>query len=508
MQAISTALPPDHLPPLPLTTWERATMSAHPTATSENLLRPELRSILDRQRAAFVADINPGWRTRNDRLARLDRLIERHADHFSACISKDYGRRSEVVTALTEIVTTRAATRHARRHLRQWMRPRRVGVGWAFRPGQAKIVTQPVGVVGIVGAWNFPLQLVLSPLVGALAAGNRAMLKPSEITPRFAEALKVAVADFFSEDEVAVVTGGTEAGAIFASLPFDHLIFTGSIAVGRLVAQAAARNLTPVTLEPGGKSPALVDVSANLAVTARRLVFGKLLNAGQICISPDYALVPRTLVPAFLDAVHTSVAKQYPSMIRNPDYTSIVNDRHFERIKRLIVDAETKGARIIQWVPADECPCPEGGTRILPPTVIVNATSEMAVMQEEIFGPVLPVIPYDTREEAIASINKRDRPLALYWFGTDDGARDEILARTISGGVTINDTIMHSAPDTLPFGGIGPSGIGHYHGKYGFRALSKEKPVFMQSRFSTGSMLYPPYGPFARRFLSVLSRFA
>jgi coniferyl-aldehyde dehydrogenase len=481
-------------------------MDAHPDAASEQPLRSELRSILERQRAAFATNINPDRATRLDGLERLERVIVRNADRFCSVISEDYGGRPELMTVLTEIVTTRAAIRHARRHLRRWMRPRSVGVRWVFRPGRARIVNQPVGVVGIMGSWNFPLQLAISPLVGALAAGNRAMVKPSEVTPRFAEALKLGIAELFHEEEVVVVTGGADVGPAFASLPFDHLFFTGSTAVGRLIAEAAAKNLTPVTLELGGKSPALIDVSANLAMTAERLAYGKLLNAGQICIAPDYALVPRTMMIAFVDAMRVSVARQYPSITGNPDYASIVNDRHFERLRGLIRDAQTKGAEIVPLTPDERLP--DGGRRILPPTVILNATDNMAVMCEEIFGPVLPVIAYDTRDEAIGFINRRDRPLALYWFGADAGARDTVLVKTISGGVTINDTMMHFAQDALPFGGIGPSGIGQYHGEYGYRALSKEKPIFTQSRFASSSLLHPPYGPFTRRLVKFLGRFA
>jgi coniferyl-aldehyde dehydrogenase len=481
-------------------------MNTHTSAASEQPLRAELQSILELQRAAFATNINPDRATRLDRLDRLERVIVRNAARFCAVISEDYGGRPELMTALTEIVTTRAAIRHARRHLRRWMQRRSVTVRWVFRPGRAWIVNQPVGVVGIMGSWNFPLQLAISPLVGALAAGNRAMVKPSEVTPRFAAALELGISEQFDVEEVAVVTGGAEVGPIFASLPFDHLLFTGSTAVGRLVAEAAAKNLTPATLELGGKSPALIDASANLAMACDRLIYGKLLNAGQICIAPDYALVPRSMMTAFVDAMRVSVARQYPSINGNSDYTSIVNDRHFERLKGLIRDAQTKGAEIVPLMPDGRLP--NGGRRILPPTVILNATDNMAVMGEEIFGPVLPVIAYDERDEAIAIINSRDRPLALYWFGTDPGAREAVLAKTISGGVTINDTMLHFAQDALPFGGIGPSGIGQYHGEYGYRALSKEKPIFDQSRIASSSLLHPPYGPFTRHLVKFLGRFA
>lgn len=464
----------------------------------------DLARILASQRSAFAGDPNPDRAVRLDRLGRLEKLLERDAGRFAAAIDEDFGGRSGIVTDITETMVVRAAIRHARRRLRAWMRPRRVGVSWPVMPARAKILRQPLGVVGIIAPWNYPLQLLLDPLVGALAAGNRAMLKPSELTPAFSEAIRLSVAEFFAEDEVAVVVGGPDVAAAFSSLAFDHLIFTGSTAVGRIVAQAAAKNLTPVTLELGGKSPAIVDSSADLKTTADRLVWGKLLNSGQTCIAPDYALVPRPMVGAFVDAVKAAAAKQYPAIAGNPDYTSIVSDRHFARLKGLVDDARSKGAGVVTLGPDGAA----ADRRIVAPTLLLSVTDEMVVMQEEIFGPILPVVPYDTLDEAIGYVNGRDRPLALYWFGADRAARNAVLERTISGGVTINDTLMHISQDDLPFGGVGPSGVGHYHGERGFLALSKEKPVFLQSRMSSGALLHPPYGGFTRRLVDALIRFA
>ncbi len=469
-----------------------------PSQSSEG----ELARVFAVQRAAFAAVPMPDRAARLDRLTRLERMIEREADRFAAAIAEDFGVRSKVVMDITETMPVRSAIRHAKRHLRSWMRTRRVGVSAAFLPGRAKIVRQPLGVVGIVAPWNYPVQLLFAPLVGALAAGDRAMLKPSELTPAFAEVAKASVAEFFAEDEVAVVTGGPDVAAEFTCLPFDHLIFTGSTAVGRIVAQAAAKNLTPVTLELGGKSPVIIDESADLKTTAERLVWGKLINSGQTCIAPDYALVPRQMVDALVEAMRTATGKQYPTVAGNPDYASIVSDRHFGRLNGLVADARSKGAKVVELGSGGDA-----ARRIFPPTLLLCVGDDMTVMQEEIFGPVLPIVSYDTIDEAIAYVNGRDRPLALYFFGADRARRETVLRRTISGGVTVNDTLMHISQDDLPFGGVGASGVGHYHGERGFLALSKEKPVFLQSRLSSGAMLYPPYGPFTRRLVGMLSRF-
>lgn len=461
-----------------------------------------IASMLAAQKAAWAKDVTPDHATRDDRLARLDRMVVAWQDRFCAAISEDFGNRSAVVTTLTDVVPLRAAIRHARRHLKRWMRPRRVSLAWTGQPASAVILRQPLGVVGIVAPWNYPLNLMLSPLTGALAAGNRAMLKPSELTPAFSELLAKAVAETFAEDEVAVVTGGPEVATAFTSAPFDHLIFTGSTAVGRKVAEAAARNLTPVTLELGGKSPAILDVSVQFDKAVPRLVWGKLLNSGQTCVAPDYALVPRERVADFLAAVKAEVNRQYPGLPANPDYTSIISPRHFSRLTRLVEEARETGAEVVQLGgPHDP------DARVFSPVAVIGAPDETAVMSKEIFGPILPIVPYDTLDEAINYINHRDRPLALYWFGEDKAAQERVLTGTIAGGVTVNDTILHLAQDDLPFGGVGASGYGAYHGEAGFLALSKEKPVLKQSRLSAVKLLYPPYGRFSDWMLKLLGRF-
>lgn len=464
-----------------------------------------MQDLLRSQRQAFGKDMNPSREVRLDRLARLERLLDADAEReFADLIAQDFGHRSRIETVLAESIFTRSAIRHARRHLKSWMKPRRAPTALTYQPGRSFLLRQPLGSIGIISPWNYPLQLALAPLVGALAAGNRALLKPSELTPRFAQALQRRIAEAFAEDEVAVITGDAEVGKAFAALPFDHLVFTGSTAVGRLVAQAAAKNLTPVTLELGGKSPAIVDASARLGLIADRIAFGKLLNAGQTCIAPDYVLVPRASRDALVEALRASVTRMYPTIQNNPDYTSIVSERHYRRLRELVDDARARGAQVIELAPPDERADP--GTRKLAPTLLLDVDDGMRVMQEEIFGPLLPIAVADGADAAIDYVNAHDRPLALYWFGEDRAARERVLARTIAGGVTVNDTLMHIAQETLPFGGVGPSGQGHYHGEYGFRQFSKEKPVFIQSRFAGVRWLYPPYGPFTEKMLKLLAR--
>jgi coniferyl-aldehyde dehydrogenase len=465
-----------------------------------------LQALFEAQQQAFARDMLPGRTVRLDRLDRLRALVTDNEDAIAAAISADFGHRSRHETALAETVMVLAALSHARKHLARWMKTRRVATSFHSLPGASRITPQPLGVVGIVSPWNYPLQLALAPAVAALAAGNRVLLKPSELTPRFSSLLAQLFEHHFAADECAVVTGDADVGRQFVSLPFDHLFFTGSTAVGRQVALAAAPNLTPVTLELGGKSPAILDASCDLVDAAGRIASGKLLNAGQTCIAPDYVLVPSAQVQAFADAFTQATRGMYPSLERNPDYTSIVNERHLDRLQALVEDARAKGARVLAIDPASEPASRE--LRKMRPTLLLDVTPAMAVMQEEIFGPVLPVLGYGTLDQALAFVNQRPRPLALYWFGQDGGNRDRVLRETISGGVTINDTLLHIAQENLPFGGVGASGSGAYHGESGFRIFSKDKPVFVQSRWSGTALLRPPYGPRAERILRVLKRLA
>jgi coniferyl-aldehyde dehydrogenase len=434
----------------------------------------------------------PSLPERLDRLARLRAALADNERRFEQAISADFGHRCATETAIAETLLVLGEIKHATRHLKKWMAPQRVPTALQFMPARNRLIPQPLGVIGIIAPWNYPLQLTLAPAVGAIAAGNRVMIKPSELVPRFAALLQEIIAAKFDATEMLVTDIGEDVAKVFASLPFDHLIFTGSTRVGRLVAEAAGRNLTPVTLELGGKSPAIVDGSADLAEAAERIAYGKLLNAGQTCIAPDYALVPETSVREFVDKVEANMRRMFGTDPANNDYTSIISERHYARLEALLADAMAKGARILQPARPDDSQWKS--RRKFPPSIVVSVTPDMAIMQEEIFGPLLPVMSYQDAGEPIAYVNSHDRPLALYWFGKDEAARDEVLARTVSGGVTVNDCLFHFTQINQPMGGVGPSGSGAYHGEWGFKTLSKLKPVFYRSPFNRLADLYPPYG--------------
>jgi coniferyl-aldehyde dehydrogenase len=455
------------------------------------------------QRNAFSEERYPSHEVRRDRLERLASLIDRHEPEIVAAIAEDFGIRPAQETRLTELFVLDVALRHASRHLASWMRSRRASTPLYLRPGRSWIERQPLGVVGIVSPWNYPVQLALLPAIAALAAGNRALIKPSEITPTTSALLAGLVARYFSPGELAVVTGGADVGAAFARQPFDHLLFTGSTQVGRSIALAAAENLTPVTLELGGKSPALIHANANLAALSARLAVGKLLNAGQTCIAPDYALIPAQQADALVHALRRAVARLYPAPIDNRDYASIVDQRHHTRLVALLDDARAKGARVIELGAADGS---TKGTRRMSPTLLLDVSDAMAVMQQEIFGPILPIETYATLDQAIERINARPRPLAMYMFGGSTVERRRVLEQTIAGGVTLDDTLWHFSNENLPFGGVGASGYGAYHGERGFLTFSHQKPVFAQARATPGRLLYPPYGERFEATLRLLKR--
>jgi coniferyl-aldehyde dehydrogenase len=438
------------------------------------------------------AEPAPTLAERLDRLARLRAVVADNEERLGQAISADFGHRSAVETIMAETLLVFSEIRHASKHLKTWMAPQRVATALQFMPAKNRLIPQPLGVVGIIAPWNYPLQLTLAPAIGAIAAGNRVMIKPSELAPHFSALLKDLIAQKFDATELLVTGIEDEIARAFASLPFDHLVFTGSTRIGRLVAEAAGRNLTPVTLELGGKSPAIVDASANLEEAAERIAYGKLLNAGQTCIAPDYVLVPEQSVQAFAEKVRAHMRRMFGTDPTNADYTSVISDRHYTRLEGLVADAASRGAKILQPAKPDD---PNWkARRKFPPTLVAGATPDMAVMQEEIFGPVLPVMGYRDAAEPIAFINRHDRPLALYWFGKDRAARDEVLARTVSGGVTVNDCLFHFAQINQPMGGVGASGTGAYHGEWGFRTFSKLKPVFYRSVLNRLADLYPPYG--------------
>ncbi len=463
-----------------------------------------LAGMLARQRAAFDKEPLPAWPVRADRLRRLLELTHRCEQRFIAAIDADFSGRSAHESRLAELFVVRAGIRHALGHLRGWMKPRRVPTQLHFLPSSNRLIPQPLGVVGVVSPWNYPLQLALGPAAAALAAGNRVLLKPSELTPRFSAELARAVAEAFDPSEMAVATGDAEVARAFVELPFDHLFFTGSTAVGRLVAQAAAKNLVPVTLELGGKSPAILDASCDLRAALPRIAFGKLLNAGQTCIAPDYLLVPSGQGEAVAQGLAAAMGALYPQLRGNADYTAIVSDRHRQRLQAMLDEARAQGARVIEVNPAGEDF--SAGTRKLPPTLVLGATPQMRLMQEEIFGPVLPIVEVEGTAEAIAHVRAGERPLALYWFGRDRAAESRVLQETLAGGVTVNDCLWHLAQEHQPFGGVGASGQGAYHGHWGFDRLSHLKPVFRQARLNGTGLFHPPYGKTFERLLGLLER--
>lgn len=438
-------------------------------------------------------------------LGRLQAAVLSHADALADAAAADFGRRARAETRLAEILTVSQEITHIRRHLGAWMRPQRVSVDWTFWPGRAWIRYEPLGVVGVIGAWNYPIVLSLSPLANALSAGNRVMLKLPERTPATNEVLETLLIECFPPAQVATVTGDASVGEAFARLPFNHLLFTGSSAVGRRVYSAAAPQLTPVTLELGGKSPALVDLGFSLRVAAERIATGKFLNAGQTCIAPDYVLLPRGALASFEHEFKRAFARLYPGGLASPDYTWIINQAHCDRLTRLLEDARSKGARLVPLVTGDVAGA-GGSTRAFSPTLVLDGRPGMAVLEEEIFGPILPLIPYDTIDEAIRQIEAGPAPLVLYYFGHDPQRREEVMRRTRSGGVVVNDTLIHFVQGGLPFGGVGESGIGHYHGIHGFRTFSKARGVFRQGRWNGFALLRPPYGRRTERLVDFLIR--
>lgn len=465
----------------------------------------DMAGLLERQRAAFLNDGPPSLGERKKWLKRLRDVVLAHRSALGEAVSADFGHRSRHETEIMELVGVVQSIDYLTRNLRRFMRCERRHVDLFYRSGRAYVHYQPKGVIGVMAPWNYPISLTLIPLATALAAGNRAMLKPSELTPRTSELMQRMLASVFPAEEVAVVLGGPQVGAAFSALPFDHLLFTGSTPVGRKVMQAASDNLVPVTLELGGKSPAIVAQGHVNDRTIGSLVFGKLSNSGQTCVAPDYALVHENDVETFVERFGAAVARAYPAGPTGDDYTSIVNDRHYERLKGLIDDARRLGARVIETGALPETAIAR--PRTLAPTLVVGATDDMAVMQEEIFGPILPVRTYRTIDDVIEYVNARARPLALYYFGERDADCASLLARTTSGNVGINNTMIHVAQDDLLFGGVGPSGMGAYHGIEGFRAMSHAKGVFEQGRWALPSLLRAPFGRLAELALrSVLGR--
>jgi coniferyl-aldehyde dehydrogenase len=452
-----------------------------------------MRHLFEIQRRAFDATPYPDLDTRKSNLRKLIATLQKYQNEVVAAVNADFGIRAGAETKLTELMGPILEARHCLSHLRRWMKPRRRSTELLFLTNSAWVAYQPKGVVGIIGTWNFPLYLTLGPLVAALAAGNRAIIKTSELAPRTSDLLRKMLAECFDEDEVAVVGGAVESAKAFNAMPFDHLVFTGSPMVGRHVMRAAAEHLTPVTLELGGKSPAIVTSGADLDDAALRIAHGKSFNAGQICVAPDYALVPRGKSAEFAAAVSRAFAKLYPTVTGNAEYTSIITERHAARLRQMLDDARAKGATIVR------CGADAGAGRQIPLHVVTNVSDDMQLMQEEIFGPILPVVEYDRLDDALALVQRGERPLAMYAFGLNGTQQSALLQQSHAGGVTINDWGWHVFQHDMPFGGVGNSGMGSYHGEEGFRELSHGKSVFKRHRWFPIGLFYPPYGNLVQR---------
>ena len=457
----------------------------------------DLSRILQNQRSAFDREGAVALETRIDRIDRCIALIVDHQEALCAAVNEDFGVRSQRVTRMSDLFTSVNTLKFVKKNIRKWMKPerRRAPFPMNLLGARADIYYQPKGVVGIMSPWNVPINVVFSPLADVLGAGNRAMIKPSEFNPATVALLYELFSQYFDETEIAVIGGGADIGAAFSALPLDHIIFTGAGKVGKLVMQSAAQNLTPVTLELGGKSPVIVSRSAKLEQAAEKIITGKAMNAGQVCISPDYCFVPEEQLETFISYCQQIIAAQYPTFMDNDDFVSLVNERNYDRVQGYITDARARGARVVTLAPEGE----DWGDRTqhrVPIHLVINPSDDMQVMQEELFGPVLCVRPYTQLDECIADINRRPHPLAMYYFGHDKTEQEQLIASTIAGGMSINDIGVHFACDDMPFGGVGASGMGHFHGREGFKTFSHAKSVFRQGFLNLAKLsgTLPPYG--------------
>lgn len=473
-----------------------AVANAHTDANAS-----KLGALLAAQREAYLRAPFPAWSERARHLRALRDVLFANQGALADAMNADFGQRSKAEVALAEFLVLKQEIDSALKHGESWMRVQRRAVGKWLMPGRARVVPQPIGVAGIVVPWNYPLQLAAGPLVCALAAGCRAMVKMSELTPRTSALFADLIAQTFAPDHVTVVNGDASVGAAFTALPFDHLLFTGSTRIGHEVMRAASANLTPVTLELGGKSPALIGAHARFDYAVDSLLLGKTLNAGQTCIAPDYVLLPRGKEDAFIARARVRFNELYPDFANNRDYTSIISARHYERLERLADEAQAEGAQLHALGPRD------AATRQFAPVLVTGAGAHTQLMQEEIFGPLLPIVPYDSLDEALRYINARARPLALYLYADDARTVDRVTHETIAGGMSVNETLMHIAAEGLPFGGVGASGMGSYHGYEGFCTFSKMKPVFTQARLNGRHLIAPPYGKLFNTLIRVMLKF-
>ncbi len=467
-----------------------------PQPISEAPLNQEadhLHSILDRQKAAFIKNGIPSYKDRINALNTLKSAIGQYRTQIVEAVMADFGHRSPHETLATEFLSPIGEIQMTKMKLKGWMKQKKAPFSLQAGTGTGRILYQPKGVVGIMGAWNYPAFLIFSPLIGVIAAGNSSMIKPPDQSVALGEVLTDLFKNNFDEDYISVVTGDINTSVEFTKLPFDHLMYTGGTEIGRKVMIEAAKNLCPVTLEMGGKSPVIIADSYPTKKAVDRILMGKFINSGQTCIAPDYLLMSESKQQEFVDAATTELAKRYPSIANNEDITWIVNDRHYARVNHLIDDAVAKGAKLHQVNPKNES-VPEGH-RVIPPTILTNVNESMAVMQEEIFGPVLPIKTVPNVDEAVQYVNERPRPLALYYFDKDKAKANEVMQSTISGGACVNETMLHIAHENMPFGGSGPSGLGAYHGFDGFVEFSHKKGIFYEGPFSPASILKPPYGP-------------
>lgn len=473
-------------------------MNAPQNVPVQGDIEEKMKAALDLHRADYLSEGVVTAETRIDRLQRGVDIIVKYSDKLVDALNSDFTCRPREVSLLTDVGAGIAPMKHAIKHVHKWMKPEKRPTMFPINllGGRSRIEYQPLGVVGIIAPWNFPVNMVFAPLAGVLAAGNRAMIKPSEFTPATSALMAEMIAEAYDPKEVTLFDGGPEVGQAFSAMPFDHMIFTGATGIARHIMTAAARNLVPVTLELGGKSPVVISRSADIEKSVGRIMLGKTLNAGQICLAPDYLLVPEEKLHEVIEAAQKAVAQMYPQLLDNPQYTSVINERHFERLNGYLAEAEARNQKIIAINPAGEDFSAQQGTLKIPPTLIAEPADDLAMMEEELFGPLLPIRTYSKFEETISYINSKPRPLAAYYFGEDKAEEEAMTSRTTSGGFCVNDVIMHVMQEELPFGGVGPSGMGSYHGFKGFQTFSHAKSIYSQPSINIAKLggMLPPYG--------------